>query len=101
VAWVEADPRDVELELPPDLEGGVYANVLSAWHSPHEFTLDFGVMHPLEPVGGTDLEREVAGRVVGRIRIPLALMFNFIREMNSSLTNYEQRYGEIRKPEER
>jgi hypothetical protein len=67
---VEADPHDVELELPPELAGGVYANVLSAWHSPHEFTLDFGITHPLEPLDGTDLERELAGRVVGRIGFP-------------------------------
>jgi hypothetical protein len=103
VERVEADPLDLEFELPPELEGDVYANVLSAWHSPHEFTLDFGVTHRLESPDRADFESELtrAGRVVGRIRIPLTLMFDFIREMNGSLTHYEQRYGEIRKPEER
>ena len=29
--------------LPPNLEGGIYANRVDTWHSEHEFTLDFGV----------------------------------------------------------
>jgi hypothetical protein len=95
---VDADSPEVELELPPELEVGVYSNALSAWHSAHEFTLDFGVMHR---VGEDEGEITFAGRVVARVRIPITLMFEFIREMNGSLTHYEGKYGEIRKPEER
>ena len=99
---MEGDAHDLEFEIPSELEGGVYANALSAWHSAHEFTLDFGVMHRLEPFDPAGLDSELfAGRVVARIRIPVTLAFEFIREMNDALTHYEQRYGEIRKPEER
>ena len=99
---MEADPRDLEFEIPSELEGGVYANTLGAWHSPHEFTLDFGVMHRLESSDASDSMPETPlARVVVRVRIPVTLAFEFIREMNESLTHYEQRYGEIRRPEER
>jgi Protein of unknown function (DUF3467) len=98
VGRVESNGRDLEFEIPSELEGGVYANALGTWHSPHEFTLDFGVMHGPEPVDEVDPASDVACRVIARLRIPVTLMFAFIRDMNESLTDYEQRYGEIRKP---
>lgn len=40
----EDDPQQRELsfdiKVPPDLEGGVYANFMNIWHTPHEFTFD-------------------------------------------------------------
>jgi hypothetical protein len=28
---------------------GAYANFLTVWHSPHDFTLDFAVTQPVQP----------------------------------------------------
>jgi hypothetical protein len=94
---VEANARDLEFEIPWELEGGVYANALGVWHSPHEFTLDFGVMRG----DAAHAASESVCRIVARIRVPVTLVFAFIRHMNASLTDYEGRYGEIRRPEER
>jgi hypothetical protein len=65
---VEANARDLEFAIPWELEGGVYANALAVWHSPHEFTLDFGVMRAAEPATDIDPTSDISYRVVARIR---------------------------------
>jgi hypothetical protein len=39
----DAAGRSIELTVfvPPETEGGIYANFLATWHTPYEFTLDF------------------------------------------------------------
>ncbi len=29
----------LQFDVPPEIAGGTYANVLTVWHSPHEFHL--------------------------------------------------------------
>ena len=41
--------NDQELEVPPELVGGVYANSLAVWDTEHEFTLDFATLLPHDP----------------------------------------------------
>jgi hypothetical protein len=40
VAEEQRQPR-FEVQAPPELEGGSYANFLSVWQTPFDFTLDF------------------------------------------------------------
>jgi hypothetical protein len=103
VVVVDGGADDLEFQIAPELEGGVYANALMAWHSPHDFTLDFAAMQRPERSDPADPESETSFvyRIVGRVRVPLTLMFDFIREMNESLTRYEQEHGEIRRPPDR
>jgi hypothetical protein len=84
------DPEVVELRVPHDLVGGVYAHALSAWSTEHEFTLDYAVAER-EPA-----EEPSPLRVVARIRVPVTMLFEMLRELNETLTEHEQRYGEIR-----
>jgi len=86
--------------VPPEVEAGTYANVVTVWHSPYEFTLDFSVTQPPQP---TDPENPEAGgvvpsRVVARVKIPVTLIFDVLRALNGNMTLYEQRYGEIQRP---
>lgn len=81
---------DYDLAVPVELATGVYAHTLYAWHTVHEFTLDFGVRErddPSQPYLG-----------VARVRVPVTLMFEMIRILNADLTRYEQRFGEISPP---
>jgi Protein of unknown function (DUF3467) len=89
------------VDVPDDLRGGVYANFLYLWHSPYEFTFDFAVVGLAEPVDSDVAESGFAipYRVVARIRIPVALVFDILRLINASLANYEATWGEIRRPE--
>jgi hypothetical protein len=102
VLVIEAGAHDLDFQISPELEGGVYANALTAWHSPHDFTLDFAAMQRPELSDPADPESDVSfvHRVVVRVRVPLTMMFDFIREMNESLTRYEQEHGEIRRPQD-
>jgi Protein of unknown function (DUF3467) len=91
-----------EIQVPPELETGAYANFLSVWHSPYEFTLDFGVALQAQP---TDPEDESAGvivpaRVVSRVKIPTTVIFDVLRALNENMTRYEASFGDIRRPGE-
>jgi Protein of unknown function (DUF3467) len=88
--------------VPPEQEGGVYANTLGVWHTAYEFTLDFAAMQPVQP---PDPEEEhgtpiVPCRVVSRVRIPVTLLFDVMRALNDNLAAYESAWGEIRRPEQ-
>ncbi len=85
-----------EYIVPDELEAGMYANVLAVWHTRHEFTLDFCTALPRDPD-----EPDVArSRLVGRVKLPVTIMFHVIRELNTAMTRYEDRFGEIPQPRE-
>lgn len=86
-----------QLQIPPGQEGGVYANTLAVWHTGHEFTLDFAVTLPSreDDAGGTI----VPCSVVARVKIPPTLAFDIIKTLNENMTRYEEKYGEIKRPE--
>jgi hypothetical protein len=88
-------PTEFQVQVPPELEPGVYANFLGVWHSPYEFTLDFAVTQPPEP--GEDV-LTVPCRVVARIKMPVSVIFDVIRTLNDNMTKYEQTFGEIHRP---
>lgn len=86
-----------EIQVPEELEAGEYANFLSVWHSPWEFTLDFANTQQAQPL---DPENPAAGvkvpvRVVSRVKIPPAVIFDVLRTLNENMTRYEQSFGEI------
>jgi uncharacterized protein DUF3467 len=97
----DGDESNLQLVIPEEWEGGAYANFVSVWHSPHEFTLDFcATQRPeLDPedVEGAILIR---CRVVARLKIPVTLMFSVLRAINREMTAYEDAFGVIKEPEE-
>lgn len=94
-------PANFQIQLSPELEGGTYANFLSVWHSPHEFTFDFAVTQPGFSQDPNDPASPVTVpcRVVARLKIPPTLVFEIMRALNQNMTGYEQTFGEIRRPE--
>ena len=89
-----------ELNVPPELEGGVYANVLGVWHTAYEFTLDFAAMQPPQVLDESDpaSPTHVPCRVVARVKIPVTAVFDLIRAVNDNMTKYEEHFGEIHRP---
>lgn len=91
----------LDLVVPPELEVGVYANLLAIWHTQDEFTLDFAVKQPPQ-IGqqqdGTEVVR-VPARVVARVRVPPGQVFEIIKALNENMTHYERTFGEIRRPD--
>jgi hypothetical protein len=92
-------PTNFNVQIPPELEGGTYANFLGAWHTGHEFTLDFAVTQPpVVPENPTE-PTTVPCRVVTRVKIPPTLIFDILRALNENMTTYENTFGEIQRPE--
>jgi hypothetical protein len=83
---------EFDFHIPEALRGGAYANGAMVWHTPHEFTIDFFAADaPLDNYSDV-----IPSSVTARVRIPVTLIFDLIRELNESMTTYEQAYGEIR-----
>jgi hypothetical protein len=58
------------------------------------------ILPPEHEGGALDDSDEASFVVVSRVRLPVTMMFELIRRANVALTEYEERYGEIRPPEE-
>jgi hypothetical protein len=86
---------EFEVQVPPDMEPGVYANFLGVWHTAYEFTLDFAVTQPPQPA---DDHVKVPCRVVSRVKVPVTVLFDVMRALNDNMTRYEETFGEIRRP---
>lgn len=99
----ESRETHFQIIVPPELERGAYANFLSVWHTPYEFTLDFAVIQP-SPVAEEDDPNSpvtVPCPVVARVKIPVTLVFDVLRALNENMTRFESRFGEIQRPGER
>lgn len=96
-------PTEFQIFVPPELEAGTYANFLSVWHTAYEFTLDFAVTQPAQVADPADAESPVTvpSRVVARVKIPAAVLFEVLRALNENMTRYESVFGEIHSPEPR
>ncbi|HHH40933.1 MAG TPA: DUF3467 domain-containing protein [Chloroflexi bacterium] len=81
-------PRQVKIEVPPDLEG-TYANFVMIAHSPSEIVLDFARVMPGLP------KARVHTRI---IMTPLNAKL-LLRALNENLARYEAQFGEIYIPE--
>jgi Protein of unknown function (DUF3467) len=84
-----------EIQIPPELEPGAYANFLSVWHTPLEFTMDFAATQPSQQ---TDTGMKVPCRVVARLRIPPPVMLDVLGVLNENIGRYQQSFGEINRP---
>lgn len=91
-----AEQPALDLEVPPELVPGVYANLLGVWHSAYEFMLDFGVFQP--PSQRSEAAHIGAFRVTSRIRLPVTLVFDVLRTINDAMSDYEARFGPIEPP---
>jgi hypothetical protein len=80
-----------DLDVPAELETGVYASFLATWYTRHEFTLDFGIEVEDDP------ERQLRG--VARVKVPPGVVFEMIRIIHARMTEYEGEYGPIHYPE--
>jgi Protein of unknown function (DUF3467) len=89
------EPQGINVVVPEDQIAGHYANIVSVWHTPHEFAIDFAVIQPF--AGGP--EGSMQAMVTARVRIPPTIVFDLLRTINENLAQYEQTFGEIKRPE--
>ena len=84
---------DFDLDVPADLEAGVYANALTVWHTADEFTLDFGT--PIED----DPREATASRCASQGPAWRGLRADPHTPLKMTL--YEEKYGPIHYPDRR
>lgn len=74
----------VEIKLPDNLAGGVYANNMVVTHSSEEFVLDFlAVFHPK------------SGVVASRVVLSPGHLKRVVRALSENLARYEAAHGEL------
>lgn len=98
---VEQPPPDqpaiaLQIEVPPEAEAGVYADFASMWFTGDTFVIDFVVTKgPVVPVPGEEGEQRgiLPAKVVARVRIPPAQVFEIASKLTQTLTQWEERTG--------
>lgn len=81
---------EYDLEVPRELEAGVYADGLTAWFTPHQLVLDFGTSATDDALIAT-----------ARVRIPAAAALDVLHSLSECLRVYELQFGEIHRPRRR
>lgn len=80
--------EEIEIKFPPELQKGVYANLMYVTHTKEEFIMDFIMAAP--PVG------TVTARVItspGHVK-------RIIKALQDNVDRYEKKYGKIEVAEE-
>lgn len=88
----------VEIRTPEGMAAGVYANGCGVWSTANDFTLDLLVGLPLEQGQHPETGEPVTvapQQLVARVKIPPALVFQLMRNLNTAMEQYEQQHGSI------
>lgn len=80
----------VQVVVPDEVKYGQYANFLVVSHSAHDFTLDFCQLLPAREDGKVNAE------VVSRVRIAPTMVGRVLNALNTNLSNYEERFGQVK-----
>lgn len=73
----ESQPVQFQVQVPPELEAGVYADYASVWHTPNSFVMDFLVVKsPPHPTA--DGPAVLEAKVTSRVRVPPEQIFPLI-----------------------
>ena len=89
----EPGERRLNIQIPPELIGGVYANFCNITFSQYEFTLTFArIEHEVE-------EGDVPGAVVARVNASPKFMQELVAAMQDSYSKFATREGIRNLPE--
>ena len=85
-------PQPVGIVVPPELEVGVYANLVAVWHTPTEFALDFLTnvpgTTPIHQPDGT-VRQAAKLKAVARVKLPPAQIFELMKALEQQLSGFE------------
>ena len=81
-------PKEIKINFPNDLRGGVYSNNMLVTHTKEEFVMDFLMVVP------------PTGTVTSRVVISPGHMKRIIKALEDNAKKYESRFGAIQEAEE-
>jgi hypothetical protein len=82
------EPKEIKVNFPPELQGGVYSNNMFVTHTKEEFILDFLMVAP------------PAGAVTARVIVSPGHMKRILEALRDNITKYEKNFGIIQVAEE-
>ena len=81
-------PKEIPVDFPKELLGGVYANNMAVSHTREEFIMDFIMLSP------------PTGVVTARIIVSPGHIKRIARALKENISKYEQEFGGIQAPKE-
>ena len=81
--------KQLKIELPQEIESGIYANGISVTHADNEFFLDFIRIIPYA-------DNSALGKVVSRIIINPQNAKRVMDALRDNIKKYENDFGEIK-----
>ncbi len=81
-------PKEIRVDFPKELLGGVYSNNMAVSHTGEEFIMDFIMLAP------------PSGAVNARIIVSPGHMKRIVKALQDNISKYEQRFGSIHVAEE-
>jgi len=84
----QTQPKEIKVEFPSNLRGGVYCNNMVVAHTREEFIMDFMMLAP------------PAGAVTARVIMSPGHMKRTIAALQENLKKYEEKFGKIQEAAE-
>lgn len=93
-------PVQYDIIIDPGVEPGVHADFVSLWHTSDVFVLDFAALRK-QPEVQEDSETErqvlvVPTRIVSRVKVPPAQIFELMKHLERQLSAWEIETGQRR-----
>lgn len=88
-----------QVDVPPEMEAGVPAELATVWNTPNMFIIDFAAAKTppqLQDDGSGHKQAVIPMRVVARVRVPPEQVFEIARALTQQLDKWETQTG--RKP---
>jgi len=81
----------IQIKLPVEMAGGVFADFVRAWHTSDAFVLDFATL--TEPPRNEEGAVVLDAAVVSRVRIPPPQVFELMKALEQQLSAWEKERG--------
>lgn len=76
-------PKEIRVDFPKELHGGVYSNNMVVAHTKEEFIMDFLMVTPS------------SGTVTARVIVSPGHMKRIYKALEENISKYEQKFGSI------
>ncbi|MCL1897529.1 MAG: DUF3467 domain-containing protein [Micrococcales bacterium] len=78
----------IQIKLPSEVAGGVFADFVRAWHTSDAFVMDFATL--TEPPRNDDGQVLLDATIVARVRIPPPQVFELMKALEQQLSAWEK-----------
>jgi hypothetical protein len=82
------EPKEIKVNFPEKIQGGVYSNNMFVTHTKEEFILDFLMVAP------------PTGAVTARVIVSPGHMKRILKALQDNISKYENKFGTIEVAEE-